>query len=380
MKGDSMNQYKRIFSTNTMKVLCAGILMVGLQPCVSFAAPSVNGVSGTIALGGSATISGSGFGSHSLNVESLQANIEAGTTGGKLTKTGWIRDWGWANPLYATDSAHSGSKSLKCSLNSSNYNCAFAYDMPNVTAGQRFYSTWWVKYSGETGGQWKMFRASEKQTIVDGGMEAVLFNWLSSSKQLVIDPSTSNDQTFWPDSNTFPGGDNKWYRMELDFVAGSTNSANGTLTIRRTSDTGTINEDKFSNVKTHASSGSNWGNAIWQNYIGNGITNATVWFDDMYVQYNTPARVELCSGSTWSNRGKCEIQVPSSWGTSSVAATVNTGSFSSGSTAYFYVVDSSGVANSTGYSVKIGNSVSSSTPTPTPVTVPAPQLNTIKVQ
>jgi hypothetical protein len=377
MKGDSMNQYKRIFSTNTMKVVCAGILMVGLQPSVSLAAPSVNGVSGTISLGSSATISGSGFGSHPLAVESLQANIEAGTTGQKLNKTGWIQDWGWANPLYATDSAHSGSKSLKCSLTGgTQYNCAFAYDMPNVGPGQTMYATWWVKYNGDTGGQWKMFRASEQQTIVDANQTVAMFNWLNSASQLA-----PIGQTYlWPEGSTYPAGDNKWYRVELIFKASSANASDGVLTVNRYTDTGTLTGQTFSGVKTHEASNDSWSYAIFQNYVGNGINSATIWLDDLYVQHNTQARVELCSGSTWSNRGKCEIQVPSSWGSSSVSATLNTGSFASGSSAYLYVVDSSGAANSSGYAVKIGNSTSSSTPTPTPVTVPAPKLNVIKVQ
>jgi hypothetical protein len=344
-----------------------------LNPSLSFAAPVVTGASGTVASGGVITISGSGFGSHTMQVESLQTNIESGTTGQSLTKTGWIKDWGWANPLYATDSKHSGSKSLKCSMNSDNYNCAFAYDMPNVAPGQRFYATWWVKYSGDTNGQWKMFRASGNETIIDGSQEVALFNWLNSSRQLVIDPGTSNDQTKWLASSAYPEGNNTWYRVELDFIAGSAGSANGTLSVRTTSDSGASNSETFSNMKTHASSGNTWSYAIWQNYAGNGITNATVWFDDLYVQYNTPARVELCSGSTWANRGKCEIQVPSSWGASSISAAVNPGSFSSGSAAYVYVVDSTGNANSSGYNVSIGSSSTTITP-------PAPTLNLIRTQ
>jgi hypothetical protein len=375
-----MKRNPRFFSANTMKIVCAGLFLTGLSPNFSFAAPAVTGASGTITHGGPVTISGSGFGSHTMKIESLQANIEAGTTGQALSRSGWKRDWGWANPLYATDSVHSGSKSLKCSLSSSNYNCAFAYDMPSVTAGQRFYASWWVKYSGQTSGQWKMFRASKDQTIVDGGGQAVLFNWLDLSGQVNSITGTGSGSGFWPHVETFPVGNNKWYRVELDFIASSNGQANGSLTVRTTTDTGAIFSETFTGARTHAS-GDAWNHAIWQNYIGNGITNATIWFDDIYLQYNTPARVELCSGSTWNSRGKCEVQVPTSWGTSSISAAINTGSFPSGSNAYFYVVDSSGTANSTGHKVAIGSSSTSSptTPEPTPNAPPAPVLNVIKI-
>lgn len=82
-------------------------------------------------------------------------------------------------------------------------------------------------------------------------------------------------------------------------------------------------------------------------------------YDDVYLDY-TPARVEICTGSTWATRGVCNTQIPTSWGTSSVAFKVNQGTFADGSTKYLYVVDSNNAANSTGYSVTFG--ASSSTP------------------
>lgn len=370
-EGETMKRIKGI-SSKQRKAIYAGIFLAGLCPSLTMAAPAITTASGSIKLGGTVTISGSGFGSHPMQVESLQANIEAGTTGSALSKTGWIKDWGWANPLYATDSAHSGAKSLKCTLNNSHYNCAFAYDMPNVGPGQMFYATWWVKYSGDTNGQWKMFRASEKQTIVDANQTVAMFNWLNSASQL----APIGQSYLWPSQSTYPVGDNKWYRVELIFKASTANSNNGVLTVNRYSDTGSITGETFTGVKTHEASDDAWNWAIWQNYGGNGIINSTIWLDDLYVQYNTPARVELCSGATWANRGKCEIQVPTSWGASSVSATVNTGNFSSGSTAYVYVVDSTGAANSNGTKVVIGESSTSTSP----ATPPAPTLNLIKAQ
>lgn len=368
-----MEQFKGI-GNKQWKVVFVSIFLAGLYPSLSLAAPAVTSANGSIKQGGTVTISGSGFGAHPMQVESLQSNIEAGTSGSALSKSGWVKDWGWANPLYSTDAAHSGSKSLKCSLNgSSQYNCAFAYDMPNVGPGQMFYATWWVKYNGDSGGQWKMFRASEQQTIVDANQTVAMFNWLNSASQL----APIGQSYLWPEGSTYPAGDNKWYRVELIFKASDAGSSNGTLTVNRYTDAGVVSGQTFSGVKTHEASNDSWSWAIWQNYIGNGINSATIWLDDLYVQYNTPARVELCSGSTWTNRGKCEIQVPTSWGTSSVNANVNTGNFSAGSTAYFYVVDSSGTANGTGTKVIIGESSASTTP---PVTPPAPTLNLIKAQ
>ncbi|NLX17745.1 MAG: hypothetical protein GXY53_00480 [Desulfobulbus sp.] len=350
----------------------------------AWAAPAVTGASGSLSTGSSAVVSGSGFGSHTMQVESLQNYIEAGTTGQKFTKSGWTQsDWTWASPMYATDASHSGNKSLKCSLSSNNnYNCAFAYVMPNpVNAGNKFYASWWVKYNGDTNGQWKMFKLKQKETIMDNPMEFVFFNWFAYQQIAGGADSNNVEYGIWPQQNTIPKGDNKWYRFEFEMNAGTTGSSNGSFTIRTTTDTGAIYEERSTGNRTHAKAGDEWRYAIWQNYIGNGINSAVIHLDDIYVQTGTQARVELCSGSTWSNRGKCEIQVPTSWSASSIPITVNTGNFTSGSSAYLYVVDSSGTANSSGYRVSVGGTSSGGNePTPPPVTVPAPQLNSVSAQ
>jgi hypothetical protein len=337
-------------------LLLLGII-ASLAPTV-IAAPSISGVSSPVASGESITVSGFDFGTHALQVESLQANIESGTAGEIISKSGWTRsdwadyDYGSTGPRYANDSAHSGAQSIKCSYNSGG-NCAFAYDMQDVGPGQRFYATWWVKYSGSTAGQWKMFRASEALTMVDGNQQLNMFNWFSLQQQNVLHPGYPAQRTLWYDG-LYPTGDNTWHRVELDYVGGSSGVANGVITVRVTKENGTIAAQTASDVNTHPNGGS-WRYAIWQNYLGNGITGANnIWLDDLYVQYNTPARVELCAGSTWANRGKCEVQIPTSWKTDSISATVNTGNFQESSTTYLYVVDATGVANTTGYQVTIG--------------------------
>ena len=331
----------------------------------AFASPAISSYSGTMVSGQTVSVNGSGFGTHPLQVEFNGENIEAGANGASFSKSGWITGWGWADPIYSTDAAHSGSKSLKCTVNSSNYNCAFAYDMPNVLAGQSLYLTWWVRYSGGTGGQWKMLRLSGNQTIVDGAQELVFFNWLTSTPQIVIDPATANDQTRWIANELFPAGDANWYRMEVDLKAGSQGSGNGTLVVTRTTSTGTITSSTVAtNFNTHPSSGNNYGYAIWQNYCGNGITSANIWFDDMYIQYNTKARVEICSGGTWANRGVCEIQTPTNWSASSANIKINRGSFGAAASANLYVVDSTGSANSNGYAITFGGSGGGGDPEP----------------
>ena len=84
---------------------------------------------------------------------------------------------------------------------------------------------------------------------------------------------------------------------------------------------------------------------------------------DIYID-KTPARIELCAGSSWSSRGICELQIPLSWGANSLSFQVNRGTFSAGQTAYLYAVNADGEVNSAGYQISIpaGDSVAPAAP------------------
>jgi hypothetical protein len=74
------------------------------------------------------------------------------------------------------------------------------------------------------------------------------------------------------------------------------------------------------------------------------------WWDELYVDVN-PTRVEVCSGATWEDRGKCEIQVPQNvWDSNSIQIKINQGTFADGADAYLFVVDANGNA-SNGYPI-----------------------------
>lgn len=84
-------------------------------------------------------------------------------------------------------------------------------------------------------------------------------------------------------------------------------------------------------------------------------------YDDIYLDF-TQARVELGNAPTWSGCTHREVQVPLEWSDSRIAVAVNRGSFSEGSQAYLYVVDSQGNVNSSGYPVTIGGDVDEGSP------------------
>ncbi len=86
-------------------------------------------------------------------------------------------------------------------------------------------------------------------------------------------------------------------------------------------------------------------------YLGAG-TSEEVYFDDIYVQVNNRARVEMCNEDTYDVCTHREIQTPTSWSNGSIDITVNQGSFEDGDAVYLYVVNEDGAVNEEGYAVK----------------------------
>jgi hypothetical protein len=83
-------------------------------------------------------------------------------------------------------------------------------------------------------------------------------------------------------------------------------------------------------------------------------TTQYAYYQDVYVD-TVWSRVEICSGSTWTAKGHCEIQPPTAWAATgdAVTVTVNQGTFGNMATVYVYVVDSAGAVNASGYEVTI---------------------------
>lgn len=104
---------------------------------------------------------------------------------------------------------------------------------------------------------------------------------------------------------------------------------------------------------------------MWQGHIDN-ATYAFV--DDLFIA-TSQARVELGDAATFAACTHREIQRHTAWG-ATTTVTVNTGTFTTGQTAYLFVVDETGAA-SPGYEVTIGTAPTP-TPTPTPSPTPSP--------
>lgn len=77
------------------------------------------------------------------------------------------------------------------------------------------------------------------------------------------------------------------------------------------------------------------------------------YFADCYVDW-TPQRVVLANNATLASATVVENQIPSAWADGSITLKVNLGAFADTGTAYLFVHDSIGAANSSGFPITLG--------------------------
>ena len=100
------------------------------------------------------------------------------------------------------------------------------------------------------------------------------------------------------------------------------------------------------------------------NISAGSMSTTPEWWDSVYVD-STWSRVMLGNMSTFAASTQREIQIPTAWSDGSVTITANQGAFTSGATAYLYVIDSTGAVNTTGYPITIGSGGGGDTTPPT---------------
>lgn len=334
-------------------------LIILMLPNLVLGAPSINGVSGTVSDGQNINVSGSEFGSHNLNVEWLGGNsgpIESGTIGQIPTRANWLFGTSWADTYFSDDYAHSGTKSLKVSTDNTAYNGDLRYDSGiNMGPGEDIFVSWWVRREHAGSGQWKMFRLDFENDITDGPYQLVMFNW-DTQKQFIVRPGPDIEENSWQDwSPPYPSEDGRWYRLDLRIHTSDFGQNNGiyAMSMHDPTSGGAVATETWTGRMSFADSAGFYRWFLWQNYTGNGIISQTTWFDDIYVQVGTRARVEIGDASNWSNCTFREVQFPINWNADQISINLNQGSFSEGETAYLYVIDSTGAVNADGYPITI---------------------------
>jgi len=323
------------FSSNRLAMWCA-VLAAAFGGQVE-AAPSVTTVSGTVEHGMPIVISGSGFGSHADygGSQSFLCNgwqdFETGSLQGGNFTIDNLNVWQLRTTNTKPNSSYHGMKYY----NGTRLGELRIFTKPDT---HEFYSSFWIMLTqptmGNDGGKfWRIWSDIHEDNIyLATGGDNTMIRGYSESQRV-------SGSTQWGSPNSIGYG--QWHRIEIWM-----DDSPSEFTVWMDGVFQWTHDDWVPNP---------WysGTHTWA--VGHMINdcNGGHNFDDVYMS-NTRARIEIGNASTWSACTHREVQIPTSWSSGSITATVNQGSFADGASAYLYVVDAEGAASASGYPITIG--------------------------
>ena len=387
-----------------MKYLISVVLFMSLCFRV-YAAPAPVGYSGTYDNGSSVTVSGSGFDTFTTVADTVwlggpSGAIESGTTNAVINLgSGWSTPSSASrDPIYSTSWAHSGSKSILTERItdtvrlaggwSENYANPFQYDLgsPGISEGYVSFWMYWTTGSLASCDQFKILRIqSQAGTVSDAnGSTLYLHKYLGTSEWLnLCDDNQPYNAECYPSTpatlcqmqaGTHTGGEifsidkSQATRVEYYWKENSSlGASDGSVQIIMHEPNGEGIKDAVTldgNLRTRSSSMLGTFTTglkrafIFQGFIGNNCNDAYAeyaYYDDIYIA-KSRARIELGNASTWDGCSRREIQKATSWSATSVSFEANTTGWTTGQTAWLYVVDKNGLHNTNGVEVEIGAS------------------------
>ena len=348
--------------------LAAGAVTALLLSAVAAAAPVVSNVSGVLDHKGSITITGSGFGAKS-KAAPLVYDDASGSSILQLWDGAWPSTAGEYNTVYRAPIRniglpHSHDVRYIAGAHATNQTATSGYNVTVfkslATKPAYLYLSWYQRaddawhFGGDN--NFKTFDYSE------GNNPYAQQSWYTAYGP--PHPDSATDGAQWvvetdtgltnPDRN----GHNAWWGTGVNPMAGKWSKIEMAIKISSQSDGYLYVWENGKKVVNYAGTTDTFSGSARTIAIGGyarmqGYTSNWRYYDDIYVD-TTLARVVLADKPTLSDASIVEVQIPSAWSDSSIAATVNLGKFTQGQTAYLFVVDASGAASTTGVAVTAG--------------------------
>jgi len=329
--------------------------------------PSINSVSGNIINGGSATVTGLGFGIKSPAAPILWENFEWGFDGDFIsTSPEHTYTYSLNNGCPEIDTSQKYGQGTRSAFDelweSGDESTEFRPFYYTFNPSTKIYLSYYGRWGHSAGtpsiyGFWKTARLVGEGGVYSTPPSSGTTYFPSNGDHVYYFENGDGLQYGWKyDIGDMPK--DVWHRLENYFVASTPGSADGLAqfwhnlvkqNLKANWDTGVMTRNAATTGGIFRfNSGHMWVNAELNKHF-------YIWVDDLYID-NTQARVEIGNNAVWENCTKREIQIPTAWSDGSITFTANQGSFQAGNTVYLYIVDQNGEINISGYPVVIGGS------------------------
>lgn len=357
-------------------------------PVLSWSAPSISSVSGSITQGSTVTITGTAFTTKTSQTPFAWLNFDSVATGTRWDDLGWTNYAVWNNDGAPYDyavvvddpsRAWSGTKAMKgMKIKTEDFNSYFPTTQFNTL---NVYITWRLYYENQPGYNvtpngsmvLKMHRVTssahpysgEPSTLVEimpGNNDTISRHNCGTGHTNVNGTCSGTAEQY--NTNTFYTK-NAWHRIETwDIYSDPAGSTTGKVRVWVDRYLLFTRDDGITRSGSSPYNTRTIGQIIIPMQQSNQNSRLQWFTDDVYIDTTGPARVEICNAATWAGSTQCEIQPYTAWSNTSATITVNRGRFGATDSAYLYVVDGSNVA-SPAYAVTFGD-----TPEP-PASTPA---------
>ena len=337
-----------------MWIPLVAVLVVACKPTTR-AGPAPGGVSGTVGDGQVITITGAGFGAKSPAAPLKFDSFETTTNGGALHGVnGWVTAEDPQVTTVASPVRPNSTRAVRLRFNPSDSSHNFY--LPEDMATGTLYVDYWVRFVLSPGSS---FPNNYKMWRLYHAMGSAPNSYLGYAGGAIMQTDQSEAPLGEPPYYSWWGGPEipeltgpNYGHVRYEFVMGADPSVGGTMRQwwngRLTTPTNVQHAWQWRHTKDSTA----WNQILFGNYAYGTTNGFDVYFDNVYLDRSL-ARVELCNHATYASATHCEIQIPSAWSATSIAATVNAGSFNPDDSAWLHITDSAGVQG-TSLAVTIG--------------------------
>jgi hypothetical protein len=369
--------------------------------------PEISGIWGERGPGSEINILGTGFGEAEMQVESSLGPagwIESTSPGTAIGKIDLAQEWGTfatrVAPFIGRGRAHSGDNAVDASVDrgaDGDWQKVLHYAHPQRS--RAVYGTWWVLFEPKKAAertQWKMWRLTDDAgpSIVNNNCgspyqnsywnsEGVPFEYVTlfqcqngcdwpAGKRCTAevrpepwyaprygDPlqyryHNRADSEAWSDNLPEPG---VWCRFEFFLQASDLDVPNGRFwfAIHKPGMGRRIIDNWVDGLLTHTSDCCSDSSQGWQHFVLQGYWDdnggefddeeATILYDDIYLQFGSQARVELGNAPSMAASTQLEVQEVLTWTDTSLMIRLNHGGLDPTKPAWIFVVDDVGAVS-----------------------------------